>query len=101
MPAAEAAANGEATAAANGDEKEKAIKNQSEKGRKKKQRQRKRQNERKDIKGRNQENWGEISIRFSLLYFSARVVRVTVVCEYARIKLYDFTVMESEEKREW
>ena len=35
-----------------------------------------------------------------LLYFSARVVRVTVMCEYARIKLYDFTIVESEEKRE-
>ena len=35
-----------------------------------------------------------------LLYLSTRVVRVTVMCKYARIKLYDFTVMESEEKRE-
>jgi len=34
------------------------------------------------------------------LYLSTRVVRVTVMCKYARIKLYDFTVMESEENRE-
>ena len=43
----------------------------------------------------------EAAISAKLLYFSIRVVQVTVMCEYARIKVYDFNSMESEEKREW
>ena len=36
-----------------------------------------------------------------LLYFSTKAVRVRVMCKYARIKIYDFNSMESEENREW